>query len=32
MKIPKYPVIFTKPADALAGPFEDIHVHPVASQ
>ncbi|EXJ57736.1 uncharacterized protein A1O5_12526 [Cladophialophora psammophila CBS 110553] len=25
---PKYPVIFKKPADALAGPFEDIPIHP----
>ena len=28
MKVPKFPVIFTKPSDALAGPFEDIHIHP----
>ena len=28
MNVPKFPVIFTKPSDALAGPFEDIHVHP----
>ena len=25
---PSNPPIFTKPADALAGPFQDIHVHP----
>jgi len=25
--ITPYPVIFTKPPDALAGPFEDIPIH-----
>lgn len=30
LEIPKYPVIFTKPRDALAGPFDDVHVHPDA--
>ncbi|KAH8692356.1 hypothetical protein BGW36DRAFT_431573 [Talaromyces proteolyticus] len=28
MTVPKHPVVFTKPADALTGPFDDIHVHP----
>ncbi|KAF4493701.1 fumarylacetoacetate hydrolase family [Fusarium agapanthi] len=28
MSYGEYPVIFTKPPDALAGPFEDIAVHP----
>lgn len=27
---PSYPVVFTKPADALAGPYEDIPIHPEA--
>lgn len=27
MTVPKYPVTFVKPADALAGPFEDIPIH-----
>ena len=27
---PKYPIIFTKPADALAGPFDSISIHPDA--
>ncbi|KAJ5391151.1 fumarylacetoacetate hydrolase family protein [Penicillium cosmopolitanum] len=27
LTVPKYPVIFTKPADALAGPFEKINIH-----
>ncbi|KAF1955082.1 hypothetical protein CC80DRAFT_566401 [Byssothecium circinans] len=27
MAITPYPVIFTKPADALAGPFEDVPIH-----
>ncbi|KAH7161942.1 hypothetical protein B0J13DRAFT_668779 [Dactylonectria estremocensis] len=30
LKVPTYPVIFTKPSDALAGPSDDIHVHPDA--
>ncbi|RSL76752.1 hypothetical protein CEP51_009687 [Fusarium floridanum] len=25
---PKYPTVFTKPPDALSGPFDDVHVHP----
>lgn len=28
--MPTYPPVFTKPADALAGPFEAIEVHPDA--
>lgn len=28
--MPKYPPIFTKPADSLAGPDEDIEIHPDA--
>lgn len=31
MTVPKYPVIFNKPADALAGPHEDIPIHPDAT-
>lgn len=27
MTIPDDPVVFSKPADAIAGPFDDIHVH-----
>ncbi|CZR49039.1 uncharacterized protein FPRO_12476 [Fusarium proliferatum ET1] len=27
LTVPKYPVLFTKPSDALAGPFDDVHVH-----
>ncbi|KAJ5609583.1 fumarylacetoacetate hydrolase [Penicillium herquei] len=27
LPVPEYPVIFTKPADALAGPFDDIPIH-----
>ncbi|CZR68754.1 related to bifunctional 4-hydroxyphenylacetate degradation enzyme [Phialocephala subalpina] len=30
LTVPKYPVIFTKPADALAGPMDDIPIHPDA--
>lgn len=26
--IPKHPVVFSKPSTALAGPYEDVHVHP----
>ncbi|KAI3536711.1 hypothetical protein CSPX01_10608 [Colletotrichum filicis] len=29
-KVPTFPVIFTKPSDALAGPLDDIKVHPDA--
>lgn len=32
LTIPKYPVIFTKPADALAGPVDDIPIHPDAQE
>ncbi|KAH7121714.1 hypothetical protein EDB81DRAFT_665865 [Dactylonectria macrodidyma] len=28
--VPSQPVVFTKPADSIAGPFDDIHVHPDA--
>ena len=28
--MPTYPPVFTKPADALAGPFETIEIHPDA--
>ena len=28
--MPTYPPVFTKPADALAGPFEPIEIHPDA--
>lgn len=27
LKIPPYPVVFTKPADALTGPNDDIRIH-----
>ncbi|KAJ3460989.1 hypothetical protein MRS44_011856 [Fusarium solani] len=30
LKVPTYPVIFTKPSDALAGPYDPVHVHPDA--
>ncbi|KAH6711705.1 fumarylacetoacetate hydrolase family protein [Leptodontidium sp. MPI-SDFR-AT-0119] len=30
--VPKYPVVFTKPSDALAGPFDQISVHPDAQE
>lgn len=30
LKVPSYPVVFTKPADALAGPYDDIPIHPDA--
>ncbi|KAJ5297578.1 hypothetical protein N7508_007827 [Penicillium antarcticum] len=32
LPVPTYPVIFTKPADALAGPFETIDIHPDARE
>ncbi|KAH8893628.1 fumarylacetoacetate hydrolase family protein [Thozetella sp. PMI_491] len=32
LTVPKYPVIFAKPADALAGPTQDVIVHPVAQE
>jgi len=28
--VPPYPVVFTKPPDALAGPYDAIHIHPAA--
>lgn len=28
--MPTFPVVFTKPADALAGPYDDIPIHPEA--
>ncbi|OAQ71428.1 fumarylacetoacetate hydrolase family protein [Pochonia chlamydosporia 170] len=28
LAIPKYPAVFTKPADALAGPFDTVYTHP----
>ncbi|KAK0726520.1 hypothetical protein B0T21DRAFT_336892 [Apiosordaria backusii] len=30
LRVPPYPVVFTKPADALAGPLEDVPIHPDA--
>ncbi|KAF7631813.1 hypothetical protein AFLA_012664 [Aspergillus flavus NRRL3357] len=30
LPVPTYPPVFTKPADALAGPFEKIEIHPDA--
>ena len=27
MTVPRDPVVFTKPSDALTGPFDDIHIH-----
>ncbi|OIW27062.1 hypothetical protein CONLIGDRAFT_621215 [Coniochaeta ligniaria NRRL 30616] len=30
LKVPSYPAVFTKPADALAGPYDDIPIHPDA--
>ena len=32
MTVPTYPVIFTKPSDALAGSTDDVHVHPDAQE
>lgn len=29
-KIPSQPIVFTKPADSAAGPFDDIYCHPDA--
>ena len=28
LTVPKLPVVFTKPPTAVAGPEEDVHVHP----
>jgi 2-keto-4-pentenoate hydratase/2-oxohepta-3-ene-1,7-dioic acid hydratase in catechol pathway len=30
LRVPPYPVVFTKPADALTGPFNDVSIHPDA--
>jgi 2-keto-4-pentenoate hydratase/2-oxohepta-3-ene-1,7-dioic acid hydratase in catechol pathway len=30
LTVPTNPVVFTKPADALAGPYEDVSIHPEA--
>ncbi|KAK4032702.1 fumarylacetoacetate hydrolase domain-containing protein 2 [Parachaetomium inaequale] len=30
LRIPPYPVVFTKPADALAGPLDAVSIHPDA--
>jgi transcription initiation factor TFIIH subunit 2 len=30
LRVPPYPVVFTKPADALAGPRDDVPIHPDA--
>lgn len=30
LAIPKYPAVFTKPADALAGPHDPVPIHPSA--
>lgn len=32
LPIPKFPTVFTKPADALAGPFDAIDIHPDARE
>ncbi|KAJ5814579.1 hypothetical protein N7474_006356 [Penicillium riverlandense] len=32
LPVPKYPTVFTKPADALAGPFDAIDIHPDARE
>jgi 2-keto-4-pentenoate hydratase/2-oxohepta-3-ene-1,7-dioic acid hydratase in catechol pathway len=32
LTVPNYPVIFSKPADTLAGPTDDIHIHPDAQE
>ncbi|KAF2845801.1 fumarylacetoacetate hydrolase family protein [Plenodomus tracheiphilus IPT5] len=32
LTVPKYPVIFTKPGDALAGPFDAIQIHSDAQE
>ena len=32
MKVPPYPVIFTKPSDSLSGPTDDVHIHPDAQK
>ncbi|KIW99289.1 uncharacterized protein Z519_00952 [Cladophialophora bantiana CBS 173.52] len=32
LPIPEYPVVFTKFADTLAGPFQDIHVDAIAKE
>lgn len=30
LRVPPYPVVFTKPADALTGPFDNVSIHPDA--
>jgi len=30
LKVPPYPVVFTKPQDALTGPFDNVSIHPDA--
>jgi len=30
LAVPTNPVVFTKPADALTGPYDDVSIHPVA--
>ncbi|KAL2195295.1 hypothetical protein P885DRAFT_70405 [Corynascus similis CBS 632.67] len=30
LRVPPYPVVFTKPADALAGPLDPVSIHPDA--
>ncbi|KAH6977514.1 fumarylacetoacetate hydrolase family protein [Ilyonectria sp. MPI-CAGE-AT-0026] len=30
LQVPTYPVVFTKPSDSLAGPFDNVHAHPDA--
>lgn len=32
LPVPNYPTVFTKPADALAGPFDAIDIHPYARE
>jgi 2-keto-4-pentenoate hydratase/2-oxohepta-3-ene-1,7-dioic acid hydratase in catechol pathway len=32
LTVPPYPVVFTKPADAVAGPFDDLSIHPDAQE
>jgi len=32
MPIPKYPILFYKPVTSLAGPFDNIPVHPIAQE
>ena len=32
LAVPRYPAVFTKPADALAGPFDIIYTHPATRE